>query len=77
MPGKPDDVLVDRISRECPQFEITVFQWLSPDQIAHVMFVKVLNNKSQQDSLTAASFMDTFHFLAANLNFVHSLEETP
>jgi hypothetical protein len=31
LPGETDDALVDRISQECPQFEITVFRWLSPD----------------------------------------------
>lgn len=31
LPGEPDDVLIHRISRACPLFEITVFQWLSPD----------------------------------------------
>ena len=31
LPGEPDDVFVDRISRECPQVEITIFRWLSPE----------------------------------------------
>jgi|LakMenEpi03Aug12_release.lakeMendotaPanAssembly.Ray.scaffolds.fasta_scaffold238047_3 hypothetical protein len=30
LPGEPDDVLVDRISREFPQAEITIFRWLDP-----------------------------------------------
>jgi hypothetical protein len=30
LPGETDDVLVDRISQECPQVEITIFRWLDP-----------------------------------------------
>ena len=30
LPGESDDVLVDRISRKCPQVEITIFRWIDP-----------------------------------------------
>jgi len=29
--GETDDALVDRISRECPDVEITIFRWLDSE----------------------------------------------
>jgi hypothetical protein len=31
LPGESDDGMVARCSRECPQVEIVVFKWLSPE----------------------------------------------